>query len=57
MTCFRIILFRIPLVIPTRTLWSVMLVLIGIFGFLGQVYQYSPLLLSWLNTYDLWRYF
>ncbi|KAF8259028.1 integral membrane protein DUF6 [Lactarius quietus] len=31
------ILFRLPLVIPTRTLWLVMLFLIGIFGFLAQV--------------------
>lgn len=31
------ILFKLPFVIPTRTLWLVMLVLIGIFGFFAQV--------------------
>jgi len=31
------ILFKLPFVIPTRTYWLVMLVLIGIFGFLAQV--------------------
>jgi len=31
------ILFKIPLVIPTRTSWLVMLVLIGILGFVGQI--------------------
>ncbi|KAI9450022.1 integral membrane protein DUF6 [Lactarius psammicola] len=30
------ILFKVPLVIPTRTLWLVMLFLIGIFGFVAQ---------------------
>ena len=31
------ILFKLPFVIPTRTSWLVMLVLIGIFGFCAQV--------------------
>lgn len=35
--CFRIILFKLPLVLPTRTSWLVMLLLIGIFGFVSQV--------------------
>lgn len=30
------IIFKVPLVIPTRTLWLVMLFLIGIFGFVAQ---------------------
>lgn len=36
-TCFRMILLKQPLVIPTRTSWLVMLLLIGIFGFVSQV--------------------
>lgn len=34
---FRMILFKLPIVVPTRTLWLIMLVLIGIFGFFAQV--------------------
>ena len=51
-TCFRMILFKLPLVIPTRTSWLVMLLLIGIFGFVGQV-CYS--ILAPLSTHSLTR--
>jgi hypothetical protein len=40
------ILFKLPFVIPTRTLWLVMLVLIGIFGFFAQVCHPVSVLLS-----------
>ena len=36
-TCFRMILFKFPLVIPTHISWLVMLLVIGILGFVGQV--------------------
>ncbi len=33
----RMILFKVPLVIPTRALWLVLLFVVGILGFTGQV--------------------
>ena len=36
-TCVRMILFKVPLVIPTRTSWLVLLFPIGTFGFVSQV--------------------
>ena len=53
-TCFRMIVFKLPLVIPTRTSWLVMLLLIGIFGFVSQVCH--PILAP-LSTRSLTRLF
>jgi hypothetical protein len=40
----RIIIFKIPLVIPTRISWLVLILLVGIFGLVGQVCSYIPFL-------------
>ncbi len=34
---FRMILFKVPLVIPTHVLWLAMLFVVGILGLIGQV--------------------
>ena len=53
------ILFKLPIVVPTRTLWLIMLVLIGIFGFFAQVCHPVSvrLFLRLANHFDLQRYF
>ena len=56
---FRMILFKLPIVVPTRTLWLIMLVLIGIFGFFAQVcHPVSGRLFQRLtDLFNLQRYF
>ena len=56
---FRMILFKLPIVVPTRILWLVMLVLVGIFGFFAQVCHPVSVrsFLRLANHFDLQRYF
>ena len=53
-TYFRMVLFKVPLVIPTHVLWLAMVFVVGILGLIGQVcHPTGPLTtLSDPNTYE-----